>query len=130
VYSYLFAHPPQEGGLPGEGGTFAPHASEIAFVYGGSATMSAEEQTLAAQMSKYWISFAKAGTPNSSPPSESTSSKNGTEAGTGAGAMQWPEYTADGDTVMRLDIASAGGVRPQKGLRKSACDWQDKEPQE
>eukprot|EP01051_Picozoa_sp_SAG22_P000626 SAG22_NODE_18_length_32591_cov_38.043549_13_plen_213_part_00 len=115
VFSYLFAHPPQEGGLPGEaGGVFAPHASEIAFVYGGTPGMSAEELALAEQMSKYWVAFAQTGDPNH------------------AGAVaQWPAVTEQADdVVLRLDVASSGdGIKAQHGLRKAACDWQDGRPQ-
>ena len=30
----------------------------------------------------------------------------------------------EGDTLLRLDEAAAGGIRAQSGLRKMACDWQ------
>ena len=38
VYSYLYAHPDQEKGVPGTGpsGVFVPHASEIGYVFGGT----------------------------------------------------------------------------------------------
>eukprot|EP01052_Picozoa_sp_SAG31_P022818 SAG31_NODE_1837_length_7126_cov_8.278497_1_plen_511_part_00 len=67
VYSYLFAHPPVENlGIPGEAhGVFAPHASEIAFVYGSVwPFVSKEEAVLARQMCSYWLAFAKSGRPS------------------------------------------------------------------
>ena len=116
VFSYLFAHAPSEDlGLPGEAsGVFVPHASEIAFVYGSRVpSVTAEEAALAKQMCSYWIAFAKSANPN-----------HGT-------APNWPPWTTatpdnGGDTVLRLDVASAGGVRSQQGLRKQACDLMDR----
>jgi para-nitrobenzyl esterase len=113
VYSYLFAHPPEEKlGIPGGGGgIFAPHTSEIAFVYAIPVpALTVEEAVLARQMCQHWLAFAKTGSPNFS------------------GAPTWPAWTPTGtgaDTVMRLDVPSAGGTHVQQGLRKAACDLQD-----
>ena len=60
------------------------------------------------QMSAYWSNFARSGSPNA--PQSSL--------------PQWPKYSAKGDTVLRLDVASAGGIKPQQALRKAACDFQ------
>ena len=66
-----------------------------------------------AQMSAYWSNFARSGSPNA----PLTKTKQGS-------LPQWPKYSVDGDTVLRLDVASAGGIKPQQGLRKAACDFQ------
>ena len=66
-----------------------------------------------AQMSAYWSNFARSGSPNA----PLTKTKQ-------ASLPQWPKYSAEGDTVLRLDVASAGGIKPQQGLRKAACDFQ------
>ena len=34
-----------------------------------------------------------------------------------------PPYVAATDTLLRLDTATNGGVRPQAKLRKEACDF-------
>ena len=65
------------------------------------------------QMSAYWSNFARSGSPNA--PLTKTKQSS---------LPQWPKYSAEGDTVLRLDVASAGGIKPQQGLRKAACDFQ------
>ena len=67
VYSYLFAHPPEERlGIPGGGGgIFAPHTSEISFVFATPVpVLTMEEAELARQVCQYWVAFAKNGNPN------------------------------------------------------------------
>ncbi len=112
VYSYLYAHPDQETFVPGTGpgSVFVPHAAEILYVFGCDETagLNAEESALARQTATYWTNFAKTGDPN------------------GAGP-HWPKYDAQADTVIRLDVASGGGVVMQSGLRKAACDFQSGE---
>ena len=112
VYSYLYAHPDQETFVPGTGpgSVFVPHAAEILYVFGcdESAGLNTEESALARQTATYWTNFAKSGDPN------------------GAGP-QWPKYDAQADSVIRLDVASGGGVAVQSGLRKAACDFQSGE---
>ena len=90
-----------------------PHAAEILYVFGCNeyAGLNAEESALAATMAGYWCSFAKSANPNSG-------------SVDGAAATHWPAYNATLDEVIRLDVASAGGVTVQAGLRKTACDFQ------
>lgn len=126
VYSYLFARPSNH-----MGGVFAMHAAEIPYVfeqmlrdpsantiYADSfglppfPNVTAGEIKLAQDMAAYWYRFAVSGNPNPS----------GDAAG--AGAVSWPKFTTEGDTVLRLDVESAGGIQTQQGLRKAACDWQ------
>lgn len=130
VYSYLFAHPPHGDPTFGKFGTpvFASHTSELGFVFDkprgppSASPFTPEEAALADTVSRYWYTFAATGDPNTAKPE--TSSLNET---TGRGAAPiWPQWTPEGDTIMRLETASEGGVRPQSGLRKAACDWQDK----
>lgn len=64
-------------------------------------------------MSMYWSNFARSGMPNA----PLTKTKQGS-------LPQWPKYSVDGDTVQRLDVRTAGGIKPQQGLRKAACDFQ------
>lgn len=118
LYSYLFAHPVKSSSFPGEkSGDFAPHASEIEFVFGGVPGMALQEIVLSQQMCKYWIAFATTGDPN----------YNTDTIDLAAGQLpKWPKYTVDGDTVLRFEIAAEGGVHAQQNLRKPACDLQDK----
>ena len=48
---------PSKGGLTADG-TFASHASEISFVFGGYPGMEEAEEALALKVSAYWYSFA------------------------------------------------------------------------
>jgi carboxylesterase type B len=120
LYSYLFAHPAKETGIPGASGIFVPHASEIEFVFGISPPfVSAEEGVLSNQMANYWIQFSKNGNP--SYPSDGKSSQP---------APIWPPYTTatdgSGDMVMRLQLGSEGGLKAVQHLRKAACDLMDR----
>eukprot|EP01046_Picozoa_sp_COSAG06_P020700 COSAG06_NODE_1524_length_9197_cov_21.393430_8_plen_88_part_00 len=45
----------------------------------------------------------------------------------GGSATQWPKYTAEGDHILRLQEESEGGIIVETGLRKAACDWQQKQ---
>ena len=64
-------------------------------------------------MSAFWSNFARSGSPNA--PLTKTKQSS---------LPHWPKYSVDGDTVLRLDVASAGGIKPQQALRKAACDFQ------
>merc|ERR1712096_304641 len=96
---------------------YAGHAMEIPYVMN-CATMNlrdcafgdAASGALAQSMADYWYNFAVSGDPNS------------------AGAVTWPKYTAQGDQNLRFDVAAAGGVSTQSGLRKEACDFWDAQP--
>ena len=126
VYSYLFAHPPHGNPVFGPD-TFAAHTAELGFVFNepyggafpGAKVFTQEEAVLAKTVSGYWLSFAKTGDPNPSP-------TGATDDGVGGGAPTWPQYSQDGDETLRLQTASEGGVVVESGLRKAACDWQDK----
>lgn len=99
------------GATPGRS-VFVPHASEIVYVFADFVLLNAEESALATTMAGYWTNYAKTGDPNS-----------GNAAEIAAGT-HWPKYSAAVDKVIRLDVASAGGVTVQAGLRKAACDFQ------
>ena len=94
----------------------ASHTAELGFVfdkpYGGAfpgaKVFTPEEAALARTVSGYWLQFARTGDPN--PPDA---------------AATWPKYS-DQDEILRLQTASEGGVVVQSGLRKAACDWQDR----
>ena len=119
VFNYLFAHPTQSAAFPGfpglgPGSVTVPHASEIAYVFGGAYLLAAgEEAALAAPVSAYWLNFARGANPN------------------GPGLPQWPRYTdaagagGEGDVVLRLDVGS-GGIAAQRNLRQKACDYMDR----
>jgi hypothetical protein len=73
------------------------------------------------QMANYWAAFAKNGSPDYTSSSSSTMPHP---------APHWPRYTTraakdGGDTVMRLQLKSEGGLQTQQHLRKDACDLQD-----
>ncbi len=114
VWAYLFAHPTQSPLIPfpgdGPGAVTVGHAAEIPYVFGEPFLAPGEEQDLADTIAGYWLNFANSGDPNSGPLS----------------LPAWPAFAAGaaGDVVQRLDVASAGGVRPQEHLRQAACDWQ------
>ena len=112
VYSYLFAHPAEAWAPQEPGGTvFAPHASELSFVFGQpEPLLSKKEAALAAKVAAYWYSFAisPVGDPNP------TSGQH----------VAWPKWTPATDTVLRMEAADAGGMRTEVGLRKAACDWE------
>ena len=60
-------------------------------------------------MAAYWYQFGTNGNPN------------------GGSQVHWPKYTIDGGgTVLRLDTEAAGGIHAQVGLRKEACDFQER----
>jgi len=111
VFTYLFAHPPKKRLCPGALGT-VPHASEIAFVFSDpDGIADAEEGDLSSTMSQYWSNFAVTGNPN------------------GGDLPTWPEYGKDqGDTVLRLQTVSDGGIVADTGLRKAQCDFWDAHP--
>ena len=113
VYSYLFAHPAEAWAPQEPGGTvFAPHASELSFVFGQpEPLLSKKEAALAAKVAAYWYSFAMSG-PRGDP--NPTSGQH----------VAWPKWTPATDTVLRMEAADAGGMRAEVGLRKAACDWQ------
>lgn len=119
VYSYLFDHPTQEVvyGVPGSGpgAVLVPHTAELLYVYGDTKAVSplsplpkgGPESDLAQEVSSYWYSFAGTGNPNH------------------AGAVEWPAYAEASDTLLRMDVGKEG-IRAQSGVRKGACDFQEK----
>ena len=114
VWGYLFAHPTQSSAtrVPSEGpdSNTVAHASEIAYAFGHTDLLATgEEANLAPVFSTYWTNFARTGDPNK-PASPS---------------VPWPEYKDRGDTILRIDVPSAGGIRSQSGLRREACDWME-----
>eukprot|EP00939_MAST-03C_sp_MAST-3C-sp1_P001441 g1441.t1 len=120
VYAYFFAHPTQSTltRIPSEGpgSPTVAHASEIAYVFGNKNVLVAgEEADLASSISTLFSNFARFGNPNGA---------NRTNI-TAARTASWPPYTHERDNVLRMDIPSEGGIREQKGLRKTACDWMD-----
>lgn len=108
VYSYSFDHPPQRPSMiPGDGpgSVIAGHACEIAFVFGQTSQLTAgDERKLAADMSAYFVQFAKTGDPNVQ------------------GLPAWPAYAAQTDTILRFDVG-AEGIRTWQDFRKEACDF-------
>eukprot|EP01052_Picozoa_sp_SAG31_P035128 SAG31_NODE_4199_length_3480_cov_4.559302_6_plen_262_part_00 len=117
VYSYLFAHPPRGNPVFGPN-IFASHTAELGFVfdkpYGGAfpglKNFTDEEAALADAVSRYWLEFVRTGDPN---PSD-------------AKLPTWPQYKVQEDAVLLLRTKSEGGITTIKGLRRSACDWQEK----
>jgi len=97
VHVYSFDYPPQRRG---PGSTFAGHTVEIPFVFG-KPMGSREASNLAATVSRHWVAFSTTGNPN----------------------VLWPTYTAEGDTVLRFNVASKGGIRTEQNMRKDACDY-------
>ena len=134
VYSYLFAHPPSGQPIFGKFGTpvFAGHTAELGFVFNkprSASPFTPEEKVLADTVSRYWYTFAASGDPNPRPTKtiyEATTIGVPSDVGSSGALPVWPRWTPEGDTIMRLDTVSEGGVRPQARLRKAACDWQDK----
>ena len=57
----------------------------------------------------YWATFGRTGNPNLK------------------GLPEWPSYTVEEnhDTLLRFDVASAGGVAVESHVREAACDWMD-----
>lgn len=102
VFQYLF-----------ERGSVVKHGDEIGYVFGDvdAFTQDADKE-LASKMAKYWSSFAINGVPGAE------------------GLPEWPEYTLDGDEVLRLDAGSGatpsgGDIRIGQKLRADACEyWQ------
>lgn len=113
VFSYLFAHPPQRGSLPGAGpgNVVAAHAFEIQYVFG-SQLAEGEETDLSANMSRYWTNFAITGNPN------------------GADLPRWAKYDGQSNSTQILQCRSEGGIISQRGLqRHDACDFWDSHPE-
>lgn len=119
VYSYLFA----PTGFLGQ--IFVNHGDDIASCFGPDAmdeiaadilgldpiVIPAEYKELVVSHSAYWLNFAKNGDPNIAG-----------DASTEPAAF-WPKFTASEDKILRLDVASFGGIQTVEGLRKAACDW-------
>ena len=91
----------------GPGSVVVGHASEIPYVFGARTIQltPGEEAELSGQVSKYWANFAMYGDPNG--------------AGAAAGAAEsarrsdadvayWPRYEQATDTVLVIDVPSAG----------------------
>ena len=115
VFSFLFAHPPNA--RISRGGVFVPHVAEVPFVFGTtraadpSRNFTRDEEALARMVTRYWVDFAKNGSPN------------------GGGRPFWPPYTAatdgTGDAVLRIQLPAEGGTRAERGVRSAACDLQE-----
>jgi para-nitrobenzyl esterase len=88
----------------------AAHAMEIPFVFDrfrlfgsldnavfAKATL-ADRQALADQMGAYWANFARSGVPSAQ------------------GAPDWPKWSENGGTLMRLDTKAGGGSGPISGV--------------
>ena len=94
----------------GKGSVVVPHASEVNYVFSEEVTLvPGEEAELAALMASYWASFARTGDPNAH----------------AASAVVWPAYDPAADESLRFDVASAGGIRVERGLRHDACAFMD-----
>jgi carboxylesterase type B len=92
TYGYLFSDPRATVPLvinppPAQGSLGVPHASEIAFVYGGPQDNSAAN-TLSERMTNYWLSFATSLTPND---------------GKGVDRPNWPRYTIANQNLLQLN---------------------------
>ena len=85
---------------------FAPHASELPFVFARSEELSARENRLSHIMVQYWVQFARNGDPNGVP-----------------GLPVWPTYDHT-DTSMGFDV-SPQGVAPEAHVREAACSFWD-----
>jgi para-nitrobenzyl esterase len=124
TFAYLFAHPAQrdltdgtygwrltKGGFSTPGNTACPHASEIVYAFGDAkAVTPGEEAELAVSMGKLWASFASHGAPPA--------------------GVNWPPYAshaAANDTFFVLDVASAGGMRPEQAIEEAQCPFWDRQ---
>ena len=121
VYNYMLTHPTQAmnqseavtgiPGLIGNGTLFVPHAAELVYVFGDSSGLDAgEEADLARSMASYWSAFANSGVPSV------------------AGLPEFPKWSPENDSILVLDVASAGCIRAQAHIRKAACDYSDLHP--
>lgn len=128
AYAYHFEHPGQDNnsGIPcmGQGNVAVSHASDIPFVFAcgmtsnssvwphdplhanGSVCPAGAEPSLSSTISRYWSRFAESGSPN------------------GPGLPEWAPYKVSDDAVQVID-SGPGGIRPESGIRRAACDWWD-----
>ena len=93
------------------GSVLVPHASELPYVFGGGSKLlvAGEEADLAIPFTGYWASFAATGVPR----------------GVTSKSSAWPPYARDADTILLIDIPSAGGIRTHSHFRHAACDFWD-----
>lgn len=117
-YRFSYVAESKRSFLPG-----ALHATEVPFVFDtlgatGVSGLTAEDQAMADEVSRYWMQFAKTGDPN------------------GPGLPQWPQYDATGNVLMnftndgpvseadpwkeRLDLMEKVAERSGSGLRNTA----------
>ena len=116
VYAYQFDHAGQRDGtdktygwslaqkgfsIPGN--TVCTHTTEIVYTFGAALEVTpGEEADLATSVGQMWARFATTGVPS----------------------REWPRYDAN-DTFYRLEVKSAGGMRAQRGIEESQCDFWD-----
>ncbi|MBK8283777.1 MAG: carboxylesterase family protein [Ahniella sp.] len=94
VYTHVFANASSVYG--------AFHGADIAFVFGPTASATAAEADLAAQMQRQWTQFAATGDPNA------------------AGLPNWPRRLGGDDVAIEFDDVSRGLIRD---YRKPYCDF-------
>jgi para-nitrobenzyl esterase len=105
TFHYHFTHAPK-GSLAGDIGAF--HSAELRYVFGNPGlllpqALTQEELAFSAQIMGYWSRHAEKGNPN------------------GEGALAWPQYDAQKDQSLILDMTLA----TKAGVKKDVCDFWD-----
>jgi para-nitrobenzyl esterase len=102
VFTYHFSHDPPFPRDSVYDGWGASHFAELWYTFDHLDQepwkWSAQDRTLAADMSSYWVNFARTGNPN------------------GAGLPTWPDFRVNGQVLCLDDPISAGPVADQKSL--------------
>jgi hypothetical protein len=111
VHAYMFALTPNF-----IDDKFAPHDSELPYVFGMFPNTTVSQGEVGQAVASFWSDFAISADGDPNP-------KCGAKVA-GAGNVFWPKFTMEGDKVLRFEGKETGGIQPQQGLRKEACDWQ------
>jgi para-nitrobenzyl esterase len=105
AYQFQFSRVP-----PGREAVGAAHGSELPYVFGtlsiaaraaNAPKYDSVDEMVSDQMQRYWMNFAKSGSPN------------------GGSLPQWPKF--DPTARAYIDLTASGPV-PREGLRREACD--------
>ena len=96
LYSFAYIPEAKRKSLKG-----APHASELAFVFGNLSTLDVAatpaDEAAATLIGDYWTTFARTGDPN------------------GPGRVVWPAYSRQADTRLAITIDGAAADKPDAG---------------